>query len=101
MAPQKASRPMRLFRSRQAEQTRSGDNNYAGLLDGVLGEGLKTGVFTEADKQAFIEAWSQPGALMGGLNYYRAANLGPPTSGQEVAAPVGNLLGKGPPPVIW
>ena len=45
-------------------------------------------MFTETDKQAYIEAWSQPGALTGGLNYYRAANLGPPTPDrQEVAAP--------------
>ena len=76
-AQQKASQYMLMFRSAQAEQMLSA-NNYAGLVDGVLGEGLKTGAFTEADKQAYITAWSQPGALTGGLNYYRAANLGPP-----------------------
>jgi pimeloyl-ACP methyl ester carboxylesterase len=99
-AQQKASQYMLFFRSPQAEQTLAA-NNYAGLVDAVLGEGLKTGVFTEADKQAYIEAWSQPGALTGGLNYYRAANLGPPTSSQEVVAPVGNLLVKVPTLVIW
>ena len=79
-AQQKASQYMLLFRSPQAEQTLSA-NNYAALVDGVLGDGLKSGVFTDADKQAYIEAWSRPGALTGGLNYYRAANLGPPTPG--------------------
>ena len=54
---------------------------------GFLGDGLKTGVFTEADKQAYIAAWSQPGALTGGLNYYRAANLGPPAPGSSAASP--------------
>jgi pimeloyl-ACP methyl ester carboxylesterase len=81
---QKASQYMLLFRSPQAEAVLSA-NNYAGLVAGVLGEGLKSGVFTEADKQAYITAWSQPGALTGGLNYYRAANLGPPAPGS--AAP--------------
>src|SRR5580698_4478573 len=79
-AQQKASQYMMLFRSPQAEQTLSA-NNYAWLVDAVLGDGLKTGVFSEADKQAYIAAWSQPGALTGGLNYYRAANLGPPAPG--------------------
>ena len=69
----------------------------------VLGDGLKTGVFTEADKQAYIEAWSQPGALTGGLNYYRAANLGPPTPGAPAApaADAGSMMVKVPTLVIW
>jgi len=101
-AQQKASQYMLLFRSAQAEQTLSA-NNYAGLVDGVLGEGLKTGVFIEADKQAYIAAWSQPGALTGGLNYYRAANLGPPTpdSPATPAADVNGLVVKVPTLVIW
>lgn len=86
---------MLMFRSPQAESMLSA-NNYAGLVNGVLGEGLKTGVFPEADKRAYIAAWSQPGALTGGLNYYRAANLGPPTS-DAPAAPVadGKYVGEG------
>jgi pimeloyl-ACP methyl ester carboxylesterase len=77
-AQQKASQYMLLFRSPQAEQFLSA-NNYAALVDGVMGEGLKSGAFTEEDKKVYIEAWSQPGALTGGLNYYRAAHVGPPT----------------------
>jgi pimeloyl-ACP methyl ester carboxylesterase len=102
-AQQKASQYMLLFRSPQAEQTLSA-NNYAGLVDGVLGDGLKTGVFTEADKQAYIEAWSQPGALTGGLNYYRAANLGPPAPGTPPAlstADAVSMVVKIPTLVIW
>src|SRR5713226_7205907 len=52
-AQQKASQYMLMFRSAQAEQTLSA-NNYATLVELVLGAGLKTGVFTEADKQAYI-----------------------------------------------
>jgi epoxide hydrolase 4 len=94
-AQQKASQYMLLFRSPQAEAILSA-NNYAGLVEGVLGEGLKSGVFTEADKQAYIAAWSQPGALTGGLNYYRAGNLGPPAPGLDTAS-----LVKVPTLVIW
>ena len=101
-AQQKASQYMLFFRSPQAEQTLSA-NNYAGLVDAVLGDGLKTGVFSEADKQAYIAAWSQPGALTGGLNYYRAANLGPPAPGAPVtpAVDTGSLQVKPPTLVIW
>ncbi|MBD3213608.1 MAG: alpha/beta fold hydrolase [Candidatus Lokiarchaeota archaeon] len=28
--------------------------------------------FSEFDKQKYIEAWSQPGSILGGVNYYRA-----------------------------
>ena len=79
---QKASQYMLFFRSPQAEQALSA-NNYAQLVNVVLGAGLKNGVFTEADKEAYIAAWSQPGALTGGLNYYRAARVGPPAPGGE------------------
>ncbi len=102
-AQQKASEYMLLFRSPQAEQTLSA-NNYAALVNGVLGDGLKSGVFTEADKQAYIQAWSQPGALTGGLNYYRAANLGPPPPGTTLASPIvdaGIMVVKIPTLVIW
>jgi pimeloyl-ACP methyl ester carboxylesterase len=57
-------------------------NNYTPLVTAVLGAGLKDGVFTEDDKQAYVKAWSQPGALTGGLNYYRANRVGPPPAGQ-------------------
>jgi pimeloyl-ACP methyl ester carboxylesterase len=101
-AQQKASQYMLFFRSPQAEQTLSA-NNYAGLVDAVLGDGLKTGVFSESDKQAYIAAWSQPGALTGGLNYYRAANLGPPApdSPATPAVDAGSLQVKVPTLVIW
>jgi len=75
------------------------------LVQAVLGPGLKTGVFTEADKQAYIEAWSQPGALTGGLNYYRASRVGPPAGDDKqatnFAAGLGTLEVKVPTLVVW
>jgi pimeloyl-ACP methyl ester carboxylesterase len=103
-AQQKASGYMLIFRSPQAEQTLSA-NNYAVLVRAVMGEGLQTGVFNEEDKKAYIEAWSQPGALTGGLNYYRAARIGPPTEGDKegtsFATSFPSLNVKVPTLVIW
>ena len=107
---QQASQYMLMFRSPQAEQTLSA-NNYTPLVNAVLGSGLQNGVFTDEDKQAYIKAWSEPGALTGGLNYYRANAVGPPPSGQTPAstpASSGNfgadpsrLMVKVPTLVIW
>lgn len=103
-AQQKASGYMLMFRSEQAEQMLSA-NNYATLVQIVLGEGLKNGIFTEEDKKAYLEAWSQPGALTGGLNYYRAARVGPPTEGDKdptnFAAGLPSLEVRVPTLVIW
>ena len=81
-AQQAASQYMLLFRSPKAEATLSA-NNYAFLVDAVLTRGLKKGHFTEDDRQTYLTAWSQPGALTGSLNWYRAAGIGPPTSSDK------------------
>ena len=81
-AQQQASRYMLLYRSPRVEQILSA-NNYEVLVQRVLGEGLKQGFFTDEDRKAYLAAWSQPGALTGGLNYYRAARLGPPTGDEQ------------------
>jgi len=47
----------------------------AALEDDFLARGGKL-FGTEEDKRGYIEAWSQPGALTGGLNYYRAMRAG-------------------------
>ncbi len=84
-AQQKASTYMLMFRGPEAEKTLSA-NNHEMLVNIVLGPGLKEGHFTEADKNAYLEAWSQPGALTGGLNYYRAAQVGPPAGAPDAPA---------------
>lgn len=70
-AQQKASEYMLLFRSAKAERVLS-ENGYVRLL----------GAFSDLEPQAraaLVEAWSRPGALTGGLNYYRASALYPPS----------------------
>ncbi len=80
-AQQKASAYMLMFRSPDAEAILSA-NNYEALYRKVLLWGVQGNVFTDEDRNAYLEAWSRPGALTGGLNYYRAAQVGPP-SGKE------------------
>jgi pimeloyl-ACP methyl ester carboxylesterase len=80
-AQQQASQYMLFFRSPTAESTLSA-NGYAALL-GFFASLERDGHWTEADRKAYLEAWRQPGALTGGLNYYRAARVGPPVGGQR------------------
>jgi len=77
-AQQQASQYMLLFREPKAERVLS-ENGYARLLAAFAQFG--DDVMTDADRAAYIEAWSQPGALTGGLNYYRASPMYPPSAG--------------------
>lgn len=100
---QKASQYMLFFRSAEAEATLAADN-FALLRQMVLGEGQPWGWATEADRTAYLEAWAQPGALTGGLNFYRAARVGPPAPGEAPRSFAGDLSGlvvKVPTLVIW
>jgi len=103
-AQQKASMYTRMFQSPKTEAMLSA-NNYQALVDTLLTDGLKRGVFTKADRQAYLEAWSIPGALTGMLNYYRAANMGPPIKPGETARSfetgIADPVVKVPTLVIW
>ena len=68
-AQQKASEYMNFFRLPKAERVLS-ENGYARLL-GAFGH-LEAAWCAE-----LVRAWSRPGALTGGLNYYRASPLHP------------------------
>jgi len=76
-AQAEASQYMNLLRSDKAERVLS-ENNYARLAKMTL-EGWGRGAVDPAERSAYVEAWSQPGALTGSLNYYRASPLYPPT----------------------
>lgn len=70
-AQQKASEYMNVFRMPKAERVLS-DNGYARLLAAF-------GHLSDDWRRELVAAWSQPGALTGGLNYYRASPMYPPT----------------------
>jgi len=100
---QKASQYMLTFRSAEAEGMLSNDN-FALLRQMVLGEGQPGGWATPADTKAYLEAWGQPGALTGGLNFYRAARVGPPGPGEPargIATDLAAMTVKVPTLVIW
>jgi pimeloyl-ACP methyl ester carboxylesterase len=97
----KASQYILLFRTPMAEPMLEAAN-YAALVASVLQEGLKKGYFTEDDRRAYVEAWSQPGALTGGLNYYRAAPLGSFVGGKvSFASELPSFVVRVPTLVIW
>jgi len=103
---QKASRYMLMLRSAEAERVLS-ENNFARLKDVLVQFGSKWEM-TDEERQKYIDAWSQPGALIGSLNYYRASPLYPPTS-KSVEEQISSILNlpkemfavKVPTLVIW
>ncbi|OHD67617.1 MAG: hypothetical protein A2W19_11425 [Spirochaetes bacterium RBG_16_49_21] len=80
-AQREASQYMLLLRSPKAEQILS-KNNYDYLLKALTQDQSKWKM-SEHERTGYIEAWSQPGALTGGLNYYRASPLYPPASAED------------------
>jgi len=81
---------------------------------GFVDAEVKSGRYTEADRQAWIEAWSQPGSTTAGLNYYRANHRNAPFndlhpastittswSAKEVTQGAKSTIIKTPTLVIW
>jgi pimeloyl-ACP methyl ester carboxylesterase len=82
-AQQQASAYMNLFRSDKAERVLSQDG-CARLVRMTLDAwAANGGSATAADRQAYLAAWSRPGALTGSLNYYRASPLYPRQPGDS------------------
>jgi pimeloyl-ACP methyl ester carboxylesterase len=77
-AQQEASRYMLLLRDPKAERVLS-ENNFERLWRFAFGEMSGSAHLSAEDRAAYAAAWAQPGALTGGLNYYRASPLYPPT----------------------
>jgi pimeloyl-ACP methyl ester carboxylesterase len=102
-AQQAASEYMNFFRTPKAERVLS-ENGFARLFAMNAGWGGKPWMTAE-DRAAYLEAWSQPGALTGGLNYYRASPLHPQVEGEAGVASVkidpAMVTVKVPTLVIW
>ncbi len=78
-AQQQASQYMLLFNSADAERV-IGDQDFGMLVEHVLGDGLAKGYVSEEDRKRYLDVWRDGGTVTAGLNYYRAARLGPPPS---------------------
>jgi epoxide hydrolase 4 len=81
-AQQQASQYMNLFRSDKAERVLSAEGHRR-LLAMTFGDWGTRVAIDEEEKQAYLAAWAQPGALTGALNYYRASPLYPPEKGGD------------------
>ncbi|MGH8749098.1 MAG: alpha/beta fold hydrolase [Burkholderiales bacterium] len=101
-AQQQASAYMLLLRDAKAERVLSQDG-YAKLWKLAFGSGSPQ--FSEEDRAAYFEAWAQPGALTGGLNWYRASPLYPPAASDPGASRLSleakDFMVRVPTLVIW
>ena len=76
------------------------------MLDSMLERiGGSDARLSDDERAAYHEAWSQPGALRGGLNYYRAARMGDQVAAggvsEEYEAKIGAMRVEVPTMVIW
>jgi epoxide hydrolase 4 len=78
---QEASGYMNMLRAAEAENLLAADN-FAFLTHSLTGGGSRWRMPQDVYMR-YIEAWSQPGALTGGLNYYRVSPLHPPQTKDE------------------
>lgn len=103
-AQQAASQYMLLFRMEKAERIMS-ENNYARLVAMLGSTTTNPAWLTDEVKARYIEAWSKPDAVTGGLNYYRSSPLYPPTKDDPGASAIkidpARITVKMPTLVIW
>jgi pimeloyl-ACP methyl ester carboxylesterase len=81
----KASSYMHFFRRDDAEK-RLSMNGYQPMFNIVVDGSANPEAYSDEDRAAYLECWSRPGSLTGGLNYYRSAPAGPPRDEVEGAA---------------
>jgi epoxide hydrolase 4 len=80
-------------------------NDFALMDDLMLRIGGRGAQLSDDERATYHEAWAQPGALRGGLNYYRAARMGEQVAAggvpEEYAAKITSRTLEVPTLVIW
>jgi pimeloyl-ACP methyl ester carboxylesterase len=86
MAQREASQYVRFFRSAGAEASimAMGLETFLDKLIAGHADGTK---LPEEERRLYLDEWSQPGALTGMLNWYRATNLVVPAMDEDAALP--------------
>ena len=98
---QAASAYMQAFRSDRGEELLSRDD-FGAFRQNILAPGRAAGHLSDADVDAYLAAWRQPGGLAGGLNYYRANRRhGPAEDGAPAPMPPAETRVEVPTLVIW
>lgn len=98
-----ASQYVHLFRSEQAEAALSVDD-YVPFASQAFRDSAGNPILPEAELALYREAWSRPGGLTGGLNYYRALPVSPGAVGEptsEEPAPIPDYPIEVPTRIIW
>ncbi len=73
---------------RPVDESNSKESAVRRASTGFVDAEVKSGRYTEADRQAWIDAWSQPGSTTAGLNYYRANNRNAPFNDRHPASTI-------------
>jgi epoxide hydrolase 4 len=80
-------------------------NGFALMDNLLLRIGGRGASLSDDERAVYHEAWSQPGALQGGLNYYRAARMGEQVAAggvpEEYASKITSQIVTVPTLVIW
>ena len=78
---------------------------YDAFLEKSIGANVDLRLLPDAERRAYADDWSQPGALTGMINWYRAAEIVVPEPGETARRPAWTLLPfprvKVPTLVIW
>ncbi|MDJ0948287.1 MAG: alpha/beta hydrolase [Alphaproteobacteria bacterium] len=103
-AQQRASGYIVKYRTAGAEDWLAEDD-LRRMRESITEPGLAQGYFDQADAEAYLESWRQPGALTAMLNYYRAMQMAPPhkdgTPGEIPALDPDRFVVRVPTLVIW
>jgi pimeloyl-ACP methyl ester carboxylesterase len=61
---------------------------YETFFEKAFGAHVDLRLVSEAERQAYVDDWSQPGAMSAMLNWYRASNIEVPTPGEKAKKPI-------------
>lgn len=86
-AQREVSQYIRAFRKRGFE-TLVKIGGYGRFFDAVFGANADTRMISEAEREAYIADWKQPGALTAMLNWYRASEVKVPKPGEKAHLPL-------------
>lgn len=86
-----ASQYIRAFRNPMMEQGIEA-MGYGAFFDKTFGQFVSTAEIPDEERQAYLDQWSQPGAMTAMLNWYRASDIVVPEPGEEAAHPTWTLL---------
>ncbi|WP_420392438.1 alpha/beta fold hydrolase [Acuticoccus sp.] len=99
-AQREASRYMLAFRSERGEELLA-RSDFARFREEILAPAQARGALSEEDAAAYLDVWRDGKSLTAGLNYYRAAKVGPPSGEDGAPRDAASTTVRVPTLVIW